>query len=122
MANRRFRQSALAWTLLACGLPALAAADDDDQARPDRVQMLRAANDAGVALYTRAGFSRVGGQSVTACAVGMALAERRFGLDDKVDVGPLINEGALDKVGSGGTARLLILRGGNPMWMAFTLP
>ena len=49
MANRRLRRSALAWTLLACGLPAVAVADDD-RARPDRAQMLRAPNEAGVAL------------------------------------------------------------------------
>ena len=29
---------------------------------------------------------------------------------------------AMDKVGSGGTARLLVMRGGQPMWLAFTLP
>ena len=50
MENRTLRASALAWTLLACGLPAVAVAADDDRARPDRVQMLRAANEAGVAL------------------------------------------------------------------------
>ena len=45
-----FRGRALAWTMLACGLPGLAAAADDDRARPDRAQMHRAANESGVAV------------------------------------------------------------------------
>ncbi|HEX4234215.1 MAG TPA: cytochrome C [Caldimonas sp.] len=48
-ANRRFREHALAWTMLACGLPGLAAADgDDERRRPDRAQMHSARDDSGV--------------------------------------------------------------------------
>jgi hypothetical protein len=38
----------LAWTILACGLPGLAVADDDDRRRPDRAQMHSARDDSGV--------------------------------------------------------------------------
>jgi cytochrome c peroxidase len=50
MADPRIRTRTLAWAMLACALPGLAAADDDDRRRPDRPQMHRAANDSGVAV------------------------------------------------------------------------
>ena len=50
MAHSTIRWRALGWALLACALPGLAAADDDDRLRPERAQMHRAANDSGVAV------------------------------------------------------------------------
>jgi cytochrome c peroxidase len=49
MANRQLRGRAWGWALLACSLPAVAFADDG-RARPDHVEMLRAPNEAGVAV------------------------------------------------------------------------
>ena len=49
MARRTFGRQAWAWVLLACGASAVAATDDDI-GRPDRIQLLRAANESGVAL------------------------------------------------------------------------
>jgi cytochrome c peroxidase len=50
MANRRIAVNAAAWTMLACSLPGVARADDDDRRRPDRPQMQAARNDSGVAV------------------------------------------------------------------------
>jgi cytochrome c peroxidase len=50
MVNQTLRPHALAWTLLACGLPVLAAPGDDNRLRPERLQMHRAANESGVAV------------------------------------------------------------------------
>ena len=49
MARRTFGRQAWAWVLLACGASAVAATDDDS-GRPDRIRLLRAANESGVAL------------------------------------------------------------------------
>jgi hypothetical protein len=48
MRNGRVRARAAAWVLLACALPGLARADDDDRRRPDRPQLHSARNDSGV--------------------------------------------------------------------------
>jgi cytochrome c peroxidase len=50
MTHQRLRARALAWTLLACAVPALAHDDDDDRRRPDRPQVLSSRNDSGVAV------------------------------------------------------------------------
>src|SRR6185295_6234077 len=50
MAYPTIRWRALEWAILACALPGLAAASDDDRARPEGAQMHRAANDSGVAV------------------------------------------------------------------------
>ncbi len=50
MMNRRLRWHALAWAMLACSLPGIAAADDDDRRRPDRAQLHSARNDSGLAV------------------------------------------------------------------------
>ncbi len=39
-----------AWLMVACGLPSLAWAGDDDRLRPDRAQVHGARNDSGVAV------------------------------------------------------------------------
>jgi hypothetical protein len=48
--TRLLRRHAFAWTLLVCGVRALAAGDDDEHSRPDRMQMHRAQNESGVAV------------------------------------------------------------------------
>jgi hypothetical protein len=50
MANSKARQQALAWAMLACALPGLAGAAENDGRRPERVQMRRAPNESGVAV------------------------------------------------------------------------
>ncbi len=50
MTYRLLRSRAAAWLILACGLPGLASADDDDRRRPDRPQLHSARNDSGVAV------------------------------------------------------------------------
>jgi hypothetical protein len=46
--HRGLRARTAVWLMLACSLPGLASADDDDQRRPDRPQLHRARNDSGV--------------------------------------------------------------------------
>ena len=50
MVNRTTAARAAALTMLACCLPGLARADDDDRRRPDQPQMHAARNDSGVAV------------------------------------------------------------------------
>ena len=50
MASSKIPRQALAWTMLACALPGLAGAGENDRARPERVQMRRAPNESGVAV------------------------------------------------------------------------
>ena len=49
MTKRSPRASIAAWAMLACGLPGIASADDDDRRRPDGPQFHTARNDSGFA-------------------------------------------------------------------------
>jgi cytochrome c peroxidase len=48
MSKGKLRAGTAAWVLLACALPGLASADENDRRRPDRPQMHSARNDSGV--------------------------------------------------------------------------